>query len=203
MPSALPDGDPAPPDGRLPGVSLATLAERPFGVYLHVPFCRVRCGYCDFNTYTLLELGPEGAGVSTFADAALNELALAGDVLGPDVPGVRTVFVGGGTWRQYGVLSRADRKRAVLEGFAAMFGEQALHPIDYVEHDWTKERWTTGGPVANYAPGTMLQFGSAIRKPFGRVHWAGTETSTYWTGYMDGAVRAGQRAAAEVRALLH
>ena len=97
MPSALPDGDPAPPDGRLPEASLATLAERPFGVYLHVPFCRVRCGYCDFNTYTLLELGTDGAGVSTFADAALKELALAGEVLGPAVPEVGTVFVGGGT----------------------------------------------------------------------------------------------------------
>ena len=113
-------------------------------------------------------------------------------------PGVLLAFVGGDTWRQYGVLPRAERRRAVLEGFAAMFGERALHPIDYVEHDWTKERWTTGGPVANYAPGTMVRFGSAIRKPFGRVHWAGTETSTYWTGYMDGAVRAGERAAVEV-----
>jgi monoamine oxidase len=113
-------------------------------------------------------------------------------------PGVLLAFVGGSTWRQYGVLSRAERKQAVLEGFAAMFGEQALHPVDYVEHDWTEERWTTGGPVANYAPGTMVQFGSAIRRPFGRVHWAGTETSTYWTGYMDGAVRAGERAAIEV-----
>jgi monoamine oxidase len=113
-------------------------------------------------------------------------------------PGVLLAFVGGSTWRQYGVLPRAERRRAVLEGFAAMFGEQALHPIDYVEHDWTRERWTTGGPVANYAPGTMLQFGPAIRKPFGRVHWAGTETSTYWTGYMDGAARAGERAAVEV-----
>ncbi|WP_395690915.1 flavin monoamine oxidase family protein [Nocardioides sp.] len=117
-------------------------------------------------------------------------------------PGVLLAFVGGDTWRRYGVLPRAQRRRAVLEGFAAMFGEQALHPIDYVEHDWTHERWTTGGPVANYAPGTMVRFGSAIRQPFGRVHWAGTETSTYWTGYMDGAVRAGQRAAAEVGALL-
>ena len=113
-------------------------------------------------------------------------------------PGVLLAFVGGSTWRQYGVLPRAERRQAVLEGFAAMFGEQALHPVDYVEQDWTKERWTTGGPVANYAPGTMVQFGSAIRKPFGRVHWAGTETSTYWTGYMDGAVRAGERAAIEV-----
>ncbi|MCW2842886.1 MAG: hypothetical protein JWN22_802, partial [Nocardioides sp.] len=117
----------------------------------------------------------------------------------PDgLPGVLLAFVGGDTWRTYGVLSKAKRRQAVLEGFAALFGDEALHPIDYVEHDWTKERWTTGGPVANYAPGTMIQFGSAIRAPFGRVHWAGTETSTYWTGYMDGAVRSGQRAAVEV-----
>ena len=116
----------------------------------------------------------------------------------PGEPGVLLAFVGGSTWRKYGVRTRAQRRKAVLEGFAAMFGEKALHPIDYVEHDWTHERWTKGGPVANYAPGTMLQFGSAIRRPFGRVHWAGTETSTYWTGYMDGAVRAGQRAAVEV-----
>ena len=113
-------------------------------------------------------------------------------------PGVLLAFVGGETWREYGVQGRRQRKRAVLKGFAEMFGEQALHPIDYVEHDWNHEQWTGGGPVANYAPGTMLQFGSAIRRPFGRVHWAGTETSTYWTGYMDGAVRAGKRAAVEV-----
>ena len=113
-------------------------------------------------------------------------------------PGVLLAFVGGSTWRQYGVQSRAQRRRAVLEGFAAMFGDEALKPIEYVEHDWTREQWTGGGPVANYAPGTMLRFGSAIRRPHGRVHWAGTETSTYWTGYMDGAVRAGQRAAVEV-----
>lgn len=113
-------------------------------------------------------------------------------------PGVLLAFVGGSTWRQYGVLPRATRKQAVLEGFAAMFGEQALHPIDYVEHDWTHERWTTGGPTAIYSPGTMVELGPAIRRPFGRVHWAGTETSTYWTGYMDGAVRAGRRAAIEV-----
>ena len=111
-------------------------------------------------------------------------------------------FVGGSTWRTYGTQTKAARKKAVLEGFAQMFGEQALHPIEYIEHDWTRERWTTGGPVANYAPGTMVQFGSAIRRPFGRVHWAGTETSTYWTGYMDGAVRSGKRAAVEVGELL-
>ena len=61
MPSALPDGDPAPSDGALPQASLQALGRRPFGIYLHVPFCSVRCGYCDFNTYTLTELGVDGA----------------------------------------------------------------------------------------------------------------------------------------------
>ena len=112
--------------------------------------------------------------------------------------GVLLAFVGGATWRKYGVMTRAARRQHVLEGFAAMFGEQALHPIDYLEHDWNHERWTGGGPVGILGPGTMTSFGSSIRKPFGRVHWAGTETATYWTGYMDGAIRAGKRAAAEV-----
>lgn len=112
-------------------------------------------------------------------------------------PGVLLAFVGGATWREYGVQTRKQRRRAVLSGFAEMFGEQALKPIEYTEFDWNHEGWTQGGPVANYKPGTMTAFGPAIRRPFGRVHWAGTETSTYWTGYMDGAVRAGKRAALE------
>ena len=87
----------------------------------------------------------------------------------------------------------------MLEGFAEMFGEKALHPIDYVEHDWTHERWTTGGPVAELrARHDDARSARRSARPFGRVHWAGTETSTYWTGYMDGAVRAGERAAVEV-----
>jgi monoamine oxidase len=113
-------------------------------------------------------------------------------------PGVLLAFVGGSTWRTYGLMSRARRKQHVLEGFAAMFGPKALDPVEYTEHDWTREQWTKGGPVAIMAPGTMTAYGAAIRRPFGRVHWAGTETSTYWTGYMDGAVRAGERAALEV-----
>src|SRR5688500_15525902 len=97
MPSALPDGDPAPPDGALPEESLDRLAGRPFGVYLHVPFCAVRCGYCDFNTYTPTELGPRGAGVGSYPGVALDELRLAARVLGDRQPAAQTVFVGGGT----------------------------------------------------------------------------------------------------------
>ncbi|YAL82187.1 radical SAM family heme chaperone HemW [Dermacoccaceae bacterium W4C1] len=97
MPSALPDGEPAPCDGSLPPAALAGLGERPFGIYLHVPFCAVRCGYCDFNTYTLTELGEHGAGVDTYADAAVAEIKLAANVLGEQRPVIDTVFVGGGT----------------------------------------------------------------------------------------------------------
>ena len=72
MPSALPDGEPAPSDGSLPAAALAGVADRPFGVYVHVPFCTVRCGYCDFNTYTADDLGSSpGASRSTYAQAAI------------------------------------------------------------------------------------------------------------------------------------
>ena len=96
MPSALPDGEPVPTDGSLPVAALKSLPHKPFGVYLHVPFCRVRCGYCDFNTYTLTELGP-GASVGSYADTAIGEIELAARVLGDAAPAVSTVFVGGGT----------------------------------------------------------------------------------------------------------
>jgi putative oxygen-independent coproporphyrinogen III oxidase len=98
MPSVLPEGEPAPADGSLPASALAGAGTRPFGFYVHVPFCRVRCGYCDFNTYTAAELGDvPGASRSTYADAAIAEVRLARRVLGGvDVP-VQTVFFGGGT----------------------------------------------------------------------------------------------------------
>ena len=81
MPSALPEGDPAPSDGSLPDSALAELGQRPFGVYVHVPFCTVRCGYCDFNTYTVADLGTAtgvpGASRTTYAGAAVEEVRLA------------------------------------------------------------------------------------------------------------------------------
>ena len=98
MPSVLPEGEPAPADGSLPASALAGLGTRPFGFYVHVPFCTVRCGYCDFNTYTASELGDvPGASRTSYADAAIAEVRLARRVLGDvDLP-VDTVFFGGGT----------------------------------------------------------------------------------------------------------
>ncbi len=97
MSPQLPDGDPAPEDGSLPTEALAELATTPLGVYVHVPYCATRCGYCDFNTYTSAELGAApGASRSAYLDAVRRELDLAARVLG-DVPPVSTVFFGGGT----------------------------------------------------------------------------------------------------------
>jgi putative oxygen-independent coproporphyrinogen III oxidase len=96
------DDEPAPSgrallrDGALPADARSGLGRRPFGVYLHVPFCAARCGYCDFNTYTATELG-EGATQVSYAGTAVAELALARQVLGPGAPAADTVFVGGGT----------------------------------------------------------------------------------------------------------
>ena len=91
-----PPGDPVPADGQLPETALAGLAGAPFGVYVHVPFCQTRCGYCDFNTYTAAELG-DGASRQTYPDLAIAEVRLAGRVLGGQAGPVRTVFFGGGT----------------------------------------------------------------------------------------------------------
>ncbi len=97
MPSALPEGEPAPRDGSLPASALAGVGDRPFGAYVHVPFCLTRCGYCDFNTYTIPELGGHGATLDTYADAAVAEIDLATRVLGDARPPIATVFLGGGT----------------------------------------------------------------------------------------------------------
>ena len=118
MPSALPQGEPAPPSGELPPSALRALGSGPFGVYVHVPFCTVRCGYCDFNTYTLTELGVDGASVGTYADAALLELELATRVLGSTAPAVQTVFFGGGTPT---MLAASDLVK-VLDGIRTGFG---------------------------------------------------------------------------------
>jgi len=121
-PSSLPVGDPVPEDGSLPPDALEGVGERPFGLYVHVPFCTVRCGYCDFNTYTAEELGgasaAPGASRATYAEAAIEEVRRARKALGDhDVP-VSTVFFGGGT----PTLLPAGDLTAVVAAIDAEFG---------------------------------------------------------------------------------
>ena len=118
MPSTPPEGQPVPLDGSLPATALAELADRTraFGIYVHVPFCASRCGYCDFNTYTPSELS--GATQESYVDSVLAELRLAQRVLGAAAPTVQTVFVGGGTPT---LLPPEDLAR-ILDGIDRAFG---------------------------------------------------------------------------------
>jgi monoamine oxidase len=113
-------------------------------------------------------------------------------------PGVVFGFIGGDNARAHRRLSPTRRRQAVLANYLEFFGAGAAKPRGYFETDWSKSPWTRGCPVGIAPPGLLTRYGPALRKPAGRVHWAGTETSTYWNGYMDGAVRSGERAAAEV-----
>jgi len=113
-------------------------------------------------------------------------------------PGVLFGFIGGHDARTWMQRSKAARRAAVLDNFATYFGERARHPRDYVEDNAASERWIRGCPTAFTPPGVLFDFGPALRRPIGRIHWAGSETSTFWAGYMDGAVRSGERVAKEV-----
>jgi len=125
MPSALPLADPAPADGLLPAVVNAGATERNFGVYLHVPFCRVRCGYCDFNTYTADEL--RGVKRSDFAGQAIEEISFAAAVLAAtDIAprAVSTVFFGGGTPTMLPVTDLVGMLDAVVSAWGVTPGAE-------------------------------------------------------------------------------
>jgi oxygen-independent coproporphyrinogen-3 oxidase len=117
MPARLPDGEPAPARGTLPAAALRGLGERSFGVYVHVPFCATRCGYCDFNTYTAAEL-TDSRGRSGYVAAVRAELALARRVLGDAAPSADTVFFGGGT----PTLLASGELEQILAAIEATFG---------------------------------------------------------------------------------
>lgn len=108
-------------------------------------------------------------------------------------------FVGGDAARVY--ADRPDALReAVIANFVACFGEQAREVREWKIADWGAEEWTRGCPTAIAPPGLLTAYGPALREPVGRIHWSGTETAGYWTGYMDGAVRSGERVAQEILA---
>lgn len=107
-------------------------------------------------------------------------------------------FVVAAPARVWSARPAGERRRAVLDTFARAFGPRARDPLEVIEHDWADEPWTGGCPTANPVLGTLTTLGRWGREPHGRVHWAGTESSDEWTGYMEGALASGERAAARV-----
>ena len=112
-------------------------------------------------------------------------------------PGVLLGFVDGDDARALSDLPLPERRRLSLGSYVRYFGPEAGRPRRYIDQVWDKETYTGGCPVGVMPPGVMTEYGPALRRPCGRIHWAGTETATTWTGYMDGAVQSGERAAAE------
>ena len=111
--------------------------------------------------------------------------------------GVLVGFIGGDDARAYSQQDAAGRRASVLAGFERLYGPKAAHPAGWEERQWASQEWSGGGPVAIAPPGALTAGGDALRKPCGPLHWAGTESSPAWGGFIDGAIRAGERAAAE------
>ncbi|HYK68838.1 MAG TPA: flavin monoamine oxidase family protein [Streptosporangiaceae bacterium] len=117
-------------------------------------------------------------------------------------PGILLAFLEGDEARRLGRESLEVRRQTVIDSLVRYFGPRAGKPERYLERDWQQEKWSGGCYGTLFGPNVWTRYGHALREPIGPIHWAGTETASLWSGYMDGAVRSGERAAADVLARL-
>ncbi len=113
-------------------------------------------------------------------------------------PGIMCVITEGPVARRLTKLDEAERKAVIIGELVDRFGDKAKTPLEYHEQNWTVERYSGGGMIGHAPTGVLTEYGYTLRPPCGRVHWAGTESSAVMCGWIDGAVRSGERAAAEV-----
>ncbi len=140
-------------------------------------------------------------GLAGYANTDFDAVRLTYDNSPPDgSPGILLAFIEGEAARRWGTRSADDRRNQVLSELTKLYGDQAAKPVQYIERSWATEAFSRGCYGGYAPPGLLLGYGAALREPVGRIHWAGTETSDYWNGYMDGALRSGERAAGEVLA---
>jgi monoamine oxidase len=124
---------------------------------------------------------------------------ISGDMTPPEGrPGFLAGFIEAHNAMKWTGRPQEERKKLVIGRLVSFLGPEAAHPVDYEDQDWPADPWSRGCYGASMAPGIMTTVGRIIRQPHGRIHWAGTETSERWMGYVDGAVRSGERASAEV-----
>jgi monoamine oxidase len=142
-------------------------------------------------------------GLSGAATSDTGPIRITYDNSPPDgQPGVLVGFMEGDDSRAFYQASAAARRQAALESFARYYGAQALHPIGYYDQAWAEEPFTRGAYGSYNPPGVLTSLHDAVVRPVGALHFAGADTSPLWPGYMDGAIRSGERAAAEVLAEL-
>ena len=112
-------------------------------------------------------------------------------------PGVLLGFLEGRQARELGRLPADERRAAVVDCFARLYGPRAARPAGYVERLWAEEEWSRGCYGCHLPTGAWTAYGPALREPVGPLHWAGAEYATVWNGYMDGAIRSGEHSARE------
>jgi monoamine oxidase len=115
-------------------------------------------------------------------------------------PGVLLGFVEGAAARALAARDSEERRAEAIDAFERLFGPEARAPIEVVDKLWAADEWARGGYAGMFPPGVWTHLGAALRRPVDRLHWAGTETATRWNGYIEGAIRSGERVAAEVEA---
>jgi monoamine oxidase len=137
-------------------------------------------------------------GLSGLAYRDASPVQMVVDASGESGQGTLMAFVTGRDALELGQLRVEERRDAVIAALVAMLGTEASKPKEYRDFNWHDEPWSRGGPVGLMGPETLTTVGDALRRPFGRIHWAGTETAREWIGYMEGGIEAGQRVAAEL-----
>ncbi|TAG50811.1 MAG: flavin monoamine oxidase family protein, partial [Runella slithyformis] len=112
--------------------------------------------------------------------------------------GILMGFVLGNQAKAFSELSAAQRRQEALAAFTTFFGKKAQNPVQYLDHSWATEEWSRGCYAGVMPPGVWTSVGKTLRAPVGHIHWAGTETAEVWNGYIEGAVRSGERVAKEI-----
>jgi len=139
------------------------------------------------------------AGLSGHVTADSGFVQITFDQSHPDrAEGLLVGFIDSHLGRKASLMTETERRATVLDDLVRLFGDEARNPIGYYERSWIDEEWSRGCYVGMLSPGTWSTLGHALRAPIGPIHWAGTETAVIWNGYMDGAIRSGEDAAAAI-----
>jgi monoamine oxidase len=165
----------------------------------HWPQGRLSKAYAAYETPFWRDQGQSGEALSDDGPVFITFDVGPDDSSSGRGPGILLGFTDA---RTFDPLSADVRRQRALECFAALFGDAAMRPIDYVDHRWGAEQFAPGGPTAAVPPGSWTRYGQWLRAPVNGIFWAGTETADEWTGFLDGAIRSGHRAATEVAAYL-
>jgi monoamine oxidase len=112
-------------------------------------------------------------------------------------------FISGDKAREWSQNLKSERKEACIDQLVGYFGSRANEVIEYHEKDWMADEWTRGCYVGYMPPNVLSVYGNNLKEPSGRIHWAGTETSEIWNGYIEGAIISGERAAAEITKIFY